>query len=65
MATITYRKFDEQGYFKAELRGTVKRTVRESIETLRRNGFSPVQRGKAAKLPKAWSNGRGVNAYII
>lgn len=63
MATITYRKFDENGYFKAEINGTKKRTVRKSIEVLQSNGFFPMVHGR--KLPKVWTNGRGTNAYIL
>lgn len=67
MATINYKKFDEQAYFKAELKGKTKRTVRESIETLKRNGFRPVNIGKNAtsKLPTIWTNGRGIIATIV
>lgn len=63
MATIKYRKFDENGYFKAELNGKTKRSVRESIEVLRRNGFFTTD--EIHKLPKVWTNGRGTNAYIL
>ena len=64
MFTINFKKFDEQGYIKAERKGTEKYTKREAIEVLKNNGFYPIQLGKTVKLPNCWTNGRGTNAHI-
>lgn len=64
MKTITYRKFDERGHFKCEVVGTTKRTVRESIRVLVKAGFRPMG-SKDSKLPKCWTNDKGINAYIL
>jgi hypothetical protein len=63
MKKITYRKFDEQGYFKCERTSVKKYTVRGAMEHLQRNGFRPMF-GNTRKLEYVWTNGRGINAYI-
>lgn len=64
MKAIRYRKFDEQGNFKAENTSARKYTVRGAMEHLRENGFEPMfDNGK--KLKKVWTNGKGTNAYIL
>ena len=64
MKAIKFRKFDEQGYFKGENTSERKYTLRNAMEHLRENGFEPMfDDGK--KLQRVWTNGKGINAYIL
>jgi len=64
MKAISYRKFDELGYFKAENTSSRKYTVRGAMEHLRENGFEPMF-DNGRKLQKVWTNNKGINAYIL
>lgn len=64
MKKISYRKFDEQGNFKGENESKRKYTVRKAMVHLAGMGFAPMfDNGK--KLQYVWTNGKGINAYIL
>ena len=64
MKKISYRKFDEQGNFKGETESKRKWTVRRAMAHLEANGFRPMfVNGK--KLQYVYTNGNGINAYIL
>ena len=64
MKKIKFRKFNEQGYFKGENESKRKYTVRGAMSHLADNGFKPMF-ATHHKLQYVWTNGAGINAYIL
>lgn len=64
MKAIRFRKFDEQGYCRGEINSRRKYTVRDAMAHLKKNGFHP-STVSDHKLIYCWTNGRGINAYIL
>lgn len=64
---ISYREFDINGLCIDEWDTGYDYTLRQAMEVLRNDGYTPLilgRRDNARKLHRVWSNG-AVNAYII
>lgn len=62
MFRIHFTKFDEQGYPRLEFAGKNRKTLRECMEMLERNGFHPAR--PKVKRRYVWYHGNGMKAVV-
>ena len=62
MFRIYFTKFDQQGYPRLEFSGQNRKTLRECMDMLERNGFYPAR--KNVKRRYVWYHSNGMRAAI-